>query len=746
MPNAQVTHHVTLSIGNNTYGFLLRPHSYQESDINSFSAKMASGDMRYTDQTINQTLLQENWAHGFGFREMTDPEGYAFSGSEPNATLPQSGVDTRWPHMAMMMTKATDASPATCYVPSKFVEYADQVYCLTDVGVWKWTGAAFESCGLDSGDCLDAITDGTYLYVTLKDARPKRYDGASWTDLVQEETSDLEWFAMSAGFIFSNDRQSSYVHFASDVWTDMHSHENDISGAGGEIKIGPGFVPMKALISYNNALYACREDGMWQVPDDDQSAAFRALNYTSERHSFNFKATAVFQGSLWFTIKNEIWKLSGNSVINATPPMIDFSFPYKRYGHFRYFTPAGPFLYVIASEDFGTTSTFGDHWFGWGLFGYSQTRDVLLVTDGTGWHKVADLSADTDMVSAMNYTPTNDKLWVGINHFDTTGSIYYIPFQSASNMSYADYDIVQKGSHTGANDAAVLTDSTQTWTANKYVGDTIRNLSQTKVGLDDNIGEIASNTTNTVTCVSGSVITFDTGNLYTIMPSNHASTHYLYTSEFDAMLATIDKYFASLTLMGANFSENCGIDVDYALDGGTWWHLGTFNDSSGTETIYFPKVQSFFGDGKFGDGLFGWTGSTAGSVAKRVRFRLNFQTSEAAVTPVLFKMILQYVPRPDTIYSYTMNVINADSIKQLDGELETLTAWGIYNVLKDARASKVPMYFMDKWDRGHYVFCSSLTWIPVRFESVIGPAKADEPIEVEGDVRVMFVVANAEGV
>ncbi len=738
---AQISHHCTLSIGNNTYGLMIRSHSYSEADINSFSAKMASGDMRYSDQTINQTLLQENWAHGFGFREMTDPEGYAFSGTEPNATLPQSGVDTRWPHMAMIMTKVTDASPGTCHVPSKFVEYADQVYCLTDVGVWRWTGSAYESCGLDTGDCLDGITDGTNLYVTLRNERPKLYNGASWMDLAQEETSDLEWLAMSAGYIFSNDRQSSWVHFASDVYADMHSHANDVAGA--EIKIGPGFIPMKALISYNNALYACREDGMWQIPDDDQSAAFRALNYSSERHSFNFKATAVFQGSLWFTVKNEIWKLMGNSVINATPPIIDFSFPYKRYGHFRYFTPAGPFLYVVASEDFGTTSTYGDHWYGWGLYGYAQTRDVLLVTDGTGWHKVADLSADTEMVTAMNYTPINDKLWIGVNHFDNTGAIYYIPFQSASNMSYAEYDVVQKGSHTGSNDVAVLTDSTKSWVANKYVGDTIRNLSQPQVGLEDNIGEIASNTTNTVTCVSG-VITFDTGNLYVIMPSKNASTHYLYTSEFDAMLATIDKYFASLTLIGANFSENCGIDVDYMLDGIGWYHLGTFNDSSGMETFYLPRVQSFYGDGNYGDGWYGETGSTAGSVGKRIRFRLNFQTSESAITPVLFKMILQYVPRPATIYSYTMDVINADSIKQIDGELETLTAYDIYSALKNARAARVPMYFVDRWGNGHYVFCSALTWIPTRMESEI--PNIDTPQEVEGYVRTTFVVANDEGV
>ncbi len=703
---------------------------------------MASGDMRYSDQTINQTLLQENWAHGFGFREMTDPEGYAFSGSEPNATLPQSGVDTRWPHMAMIMTKVTDASPSPCYVVSKFVEYSDQVFALTDEGVYRWNGANFESSGLDYGDCLDGISDGTYLYVTLKDARPKRYDGASWIDLAQEETSDLEFLAMSAGYIFSNDRQQSWVHFASDVYADMHSHANDVAGA--EIKIGPGFVPMKALVSYNNALYACREDGMWQVPDDDQSAAFRALNYSSERHSFNFKATAVFQGSLWFTIKNEIWKLSGNSVINATPPIIDFSFPYKRYGHFRYFTPAGPFLYVVASEDFGTTSTFGDHWFGWGLFGYAQTRDVLLVTDGTGWHKVADLSADTDMVSAMNYTPTNDKLWIGVNHFDNSGSIYYIPFQSASNMSYAEYDVVTGGSHTGGDGEKVLEDISKTWSTDQFKGDTIRNVSRTIVNDNENIGTIVSNTADTITCNSDDLITFNAGELYVIMPSKNASTHYLYTSEFDAMLATIDKYFASLTLIGANFSENCGIDVDYALDGGIWWHLGTFHDQSNTQTIYFPRVQSFFGDGNFGDGWFGSTGNTAGSVGKRIRFRLNFQTANSGITPVLLKMVLQYVPRPATIYSYTMDVINADSIKHIDGNLETLTAYDIYCALKEARAARVPMYFVDRWGNGHYVFCSALTWIPTRMESEI--PNIDTPQEVEGYLRTTFVVANDEGV
>jgi hypothetical protein len=703
---------------------------------------MASGDMRYSDQTINQTLLQENWAHGFGFREMTDPEGYSHSGTEPNASLPQAGVDTRWPHMTMIMTVVKDASPSPCYVPSKFVEYADQVFVLTDQGVRRWNGAIFESCGLDSGDCLDAISDGTYLYVTIKDNRPKRYDGSTWIDLAQEETSDLQWLAMSGGFIFSNDRQKSCVHYAADVWADMHSWENDTTEA--RIPIGPGFVPINALVSYNNALYACREDGMWQVPDDDTSAAFRALSYQGERHSFNFQATAVFQGSLWFTIKNEIWKLMGNSVINATPPVFDYSFPYKRYGHFRYFTPAGPFLYVVASEDFGSTSTYGDHWYGWGLYGYAQTRDVLLCTDGTGWHKVADLSADTDMVSAMGYSPTNDKLWIGVNHFDNSGSIYYIPFNTSSNMSYAEYDTVTNGSHTGVDDSKVLEDTSKTWAVNRFVGDVIRNVTNTLVNDNENIGTIVSNTATTITCNTNDYITFDNGNKYVIVPTTHASTHYLYTSEFDAMLATIDKYFVALTLMGANWSEECVIDVDYSLDGEGWSHLGTFHDPSGTQTFSFPRTQSFFGDGNFGDGFFGETGVNPGSVGKRVRFRLNFQTSSSSITPVLFKVILQYVPRPATIYSYTMDVISADSIKQVDGELESLTAWGIYTAMKEARASRLPMYLVDRWGVGHYVFCSALNWIPTRMESFV--SETDPHNEVEGYVRTTFVVANNEGV
>ena len=74
-------------------------------------------------------------------------------------------------------------------------------------------------------------------------------------------------------------------------------------------------------------------------------------------------------------------------------------------------------------------------------------------------------------------------------------------------------DVVSKGSHTGSDNASVLTDSTKNWITDALIGDKVYNLT------DGSWGTITDNTATTVTATlaNGSEDDWDTGDEYYIV-------------------------------------------------------------------------------------------------------------------------------------------------------------------------------------------------------------------------------------
>ena len=655
MPTAQTTHHIVLKRGGTETEYGLFVRNYRESDLTSFSAKIASGDIKYSDGTVYQTLVQDDFSHGFGYTEMTDRQGYAYS---------DDGIDTRKSHHVMIMTKMTDASTMdgalATPVVRKFIEYKDSVYAISDAGVYKWDGAEWDSTGLDTGACKDALNDGDYLYVTLNGARGKMYDGTSWYNIgtatagATEEFTDMEWMAMSGGYLWASDDALPYVHYTARTleypYTDWEGGAPATEGGTGDpgaIRVGPGNIPIQGLIHWNNALYIAREDGLWYIPDDAEQA-YNILSYAQERHSYNFRSMAIWNGSLYFVQKNNILRMTGNSLVDVTPPVFGYSFPYDQLGTYRFLMPIGEHLYCVATQG---GSGYGEGAYGDGPYGGKATTEVLLAYDGYGWHRLLELATGSDVVTAMNYTPTNDKIWVGINMNTGSEKIYYIPLQSTRNLPYASYETT------------------------------------------------------------------------TAPPDDDDNPHYLYTSIFDAGLATVKKHFSYLTIHGI-MSPQKTIDVWYALDDGAFRELGTFDDDGGIETIAFtdPEVET-------------------DCVGKTIRFRINLQTTSAGTTPVFQKMILQYLPRPATIYTIDFDVYAADNLTTLDRDVDTNTAKDFYDFIKATRDNFVPSTLYDIWGNARTIWQSSFSWTPHRFES--GNPNAYQ--ELEGFLRANLVIATSEG-
>jgi hypothetical protein len=79
-------------------------------------------------------------------------------------------------------------------------------------------------------------------------------------------------------------------------------------------------------------------------------------------------------------------------------------------------------------------------------------------------------------------------------------------------LTSGSYGVDDSGSHTGANGAAILTDSTKNWATNEHTGKWIFNTT------DGSLGRVGSNTTNTITPLNGmqggTDNAFDTGDQY----------------------------------------------------------------------------------------------------------------------------------------------------------------------------------------------------------------------------------------
>jgi hypothetical protein len=138
------------------------------------------------------------------------------------------------------------------------------------------------------------------------------------------------------------------------------------------------------------------------------------------------------------------------------------------------------------------------------------------------------------------------------------------------------------GTHTGANNAAVLTDGTKSWTVNQWAGYTVFNRS------DGSSAIIASNTANTVTATlaGGSENDWDTTDAYTIsglMTATDATTD-ANLSSFKAPVGPDLGNSATPTPHGINDPPTAGYGpVWYANR--IWWFLNNKVYYSGWEEI-----------------------------------------------------------------------------------------------------------------------------------------------------------------
>jgi len=411
-PQGGITHYVCFTIDGRKWGFMLPSITqYQKVDATDFAPKVQAGDRTYADLSIWSVWSQDDWRHGFGFMKWSDERGYHSSGD---------GIDTRFSDIAIMATQLV--SSETEKAMTKFVDFNGDVYGLysSNNGVRKYTVASstWADTTETTGAMLDGLSLGDYLVVCPNGARMRKMNAAgTWSDVgaTGNPPTDMAHICLHGGYFWASEDGASYLHYASEL--DLSDLEGGNTTDLGVIVVGPGDIPIVNMISFANNLYVAREDGLWIIGDDN--IAYQVADFSRERHAQNFEAMAVYQGRLYFGVRQRLYAYTGSTMIDVTPSRFSDVFPYSEYGRFKFIVPRGKFLYVIAGSN------------------ESTAHDALLCFDGTGWHKLWDVTAGSYVVQAMDLSTTTDRIW--INHTGTAQATKYYQMQTLSELPYNNY-------------------------------------------------------------------------------------------------------------------------------------------------------------------------------------------------------------------------------------------------------------------------------------------------------------------
>ena len=560
----------------NTKPYRIDVSTYSRRDIVDFSPRGATPtgiSVSYSELGLYQTLTQADFRHGIGHFSFTDPSGYQKSAGN---------IDTR--HAGIVTLASQSNSVSDAYAKHGGLTFSGDFYMFGAGGIQKWGGSSFSR--VYSTAVNTAFTTGSYIFAAPEGRIQKSSDGSSWSDTgVNTDATDFAHFAIWGGYVWASEEDKNFIHYSGQE--DLVDLEGDGTTDTNVVTVGPTGQAVVGLASFSNALYAARPDGLWVISDQNGFTARQVLSFADEVHANNFRGMTVWQGALYFTIRHKIYRWTGSSLQDVSPPRITDTFPYVKYGDFKNLVSRGTHLYCTARTNAST---------------YTES---VLAYDGVGWHIISNpITTGTGELAALVLDVDNDYLWY---HHDTSTDVsYYMKLQSLSDLPFADF--------------------------------------------------------------------LTTGN------------HYLYTSVHDMGFKKIQKSVAEVMVESTNCTADRTIIVKYAVDGNidsdSWTTLGTIN-SSPSQTLTLSTTVEF----------------------KRIQFRFDLDTDDAAQTPVLRSYSLKYMMRPDTNYGYSFDIVSSGYAGHgMDGRKSS----AIISDLETARASAAPLAFTNLLGESKTVYVSSL--------------------------------------
>lgn len=187
---------------------------------------------------------------------------------------------------------------------------------------------------------------------------------------VDSNATDYAWIMSHDGFTYAGKDGTNEVYFDDSI--DLADLHGDPTSDTQELHVGMEGRPVIGAISYAGDLFFARWDSLYRM-DKDQRNARKVLDYSDQLSASNFTSMAVFNGTLVFPIRNQLYQWNGTRVSPVSPPRLMDSYPFYNYYDFKNLFVFGNHLLLTARD--------------------SSTYNVdLLSWDGVGWSKLTTLT------------------------------------------------------------------------------------------------------------------------------------------------------------------------------------------------------------------------------------------------------------------------------------------------------------------------------------------------------------------
>jgi len=633
--------------------------SYRDKDLADFSprASVPGGSISQSELMLYQPLNLTDWRHGIGFQWHTDAMGYMYS---------MGNIDTRQPGIAMLFTSPTAIQDTGDTVGTKIgmCLFNSAMYTWGSTGLRKWDGATWTSI-YSAGAVNCVLPTGDYLFFCPNNGRIQKMDtnGNITNAGLDIYAGDYKWLCIHKGYIYAGKDGERRIHYASEE--DL----SDLEGGGpkdGEnedaalINVGAGKFPTLGATSYGQELFIFRKDGVWVLGSDN--IARRILDYSSESSDDNFKGYCIFNGYLYFSVRNKIFQWNGSRLVDVTPPRITDQFPYSEIKTIGPMLTANNFLYMLANWEHQPITTEYVGYYGSGTF------TSLFCYDGVGWHKLADLVYSDGLpgTSCMCYDGDNNKLYFSIGN-SVAASRYDGYFaMGTTNLPSAPYQ-------TGAGTNVLLSSR-----------------------LDMGFRRVKKFSPSLM--IEASNIYYD--------PVNTSSNHYLklyaifgvgendlgvdelaYVFLGDVIHNGINEiYLPGISLIGFPMAHVRGAPRLGIIPGVEMPSQRYIDVIRPAHSVVKPFVSTY----------------------NYVILLVEFITEDNTESPILEGLTMRFLLRPNVFYGYNFNVVAADNMVYGD-TIDTRTATQIVAELKAIRDSKVPVDFVDIYGNTVQVYVSSVT-------------------------------------
>lgn len=305
---------------------------------------------------------------------------------------------------------------------------------------WSWTNARDAiACGfaVKPSTHLVAVnfmfSTGGYLFLCADGERIRKSStggttASAWSDAgVNSRSADYKWMVQHSGYVYAGKDSKSIVYY--DSAETLSALCGDPADDTTELYIGASSVSAPVACTYNQVLYAGRQDGLWGLDETPTPDVFKpVVSFINETSQSNFRSMISSNGYLYFSVRDQLYRWNGSALTKITPGRISAEWPFLTYGQFDNFTSFKEWLFYTARTN---ETSYTESIFAW---------------DGTGTHKLSDVvTSALGSITFLSYDPVNDYLWYGVT-YGVTHSIYAIPFQTLSSYPFATFPTT--GTHT----------------------------------------------------------------------------------------------------------------------------------------------------------------------------------------------------------------------------------------------------------------------------------------------------------